>query len=261
MLNVRSLDCGYENKPVLREINFTLEDGQILALIGPNGAGKSTLIKAISGILTPGAGSIELDGRDLIHCRTDVRARLVAVVPQARNLPPAFSAWEVAAMGRTPYLNWLGQISIRDEDLIKQAMQQTGTLEFASRPVGELSGGEQQRLLLARALVQQTPLLLLDEPTSHLDMQYQVHLIHTLRELVDTPQPGQDRRSAIIAMHDLNLVERVADRVILIVNGRIAAAGAPSEVLQPKILSEAYHVPLGLLKDDRSGLTAILPLP
>ncbi len=259
MLNVCSLDCGYGNKEVLHEITFSLGEGQILALIGPNGAGKSTLIKVISGILTPRAGKIELDGRDLVHCPTDERARLVAVVPQARNLPPAFSGQEVVAMGRTPYLNWLGQMSERDEILIRQAMQQTGTLELANQPVGELSGGEQQRLLLARALAQQTRLLLLDEPTSHLDMQYQVHMIQVLRELVGTPR--EFRRSAMIAMHDLNLVERAADRVILIVKGRIVATGTPEEVLKPAILSDAYHVPLKVIKDEKSGLSAILPLP
>lgn len=261
MLNVCSLDCGYGDRQVLREINFSLADGQILVLIGPNGAGKSTLIKAISGILPPQAGRIELDGRDLVHCRTDERARLVAVVPQARNLPPAFTGWEVAAMGRTPYLNWLGQMSDEDETLIRQALEQTGTLEMANRPVGELSGGEQQRLLLARALVQQTRLLLLDEPTSHLDMQYQVHMIEILKQLVNTPLSDGTRRSAVVALHDLNLVERAADRVMLIVKGRIAAFGSPDEVMQPQILSEVYHVPLGVLRDEKTGLSAILPLP
>jgi len=151
MLKIRSLTCGYGEKVVLHEINLTLKPGKILAVIGPNGAGKSTLIKAISGVIPVTGGSIEWAGSDMLKLNPDERARLVSVVAQARNLPPAFTAWEVVSLGRTPYLNWLGQLSKGDDEIISQAMKETGTFDLANRMTGELSGGEQQRLFLARA--------------------------------------------------------------------------------------------------------------
>ena len=137
-------------------------------------------------------------------------------------------------------------------------MTQTGTLEFANQPVGELSGGEQQRLLLARALAQQTPLLLLDEPTSHLDLLFQVQLIHLLRKLIHESQTLHDR-AAVIVMHDLNLVARVADSVALIVAGRLEAFGSPREVLTAEILGKAYQVSLGVIQDPETGASVIIP--
>jgi len=273
MLKIRSLTCGYGEKVVLHEINLTLQPGKILAVIGPNGAGKSTLIKAISGVIpvTGGsiewagsdmlklnpderAGSIEWAGSDMLKLNPDERARLVSVVAQARNLPPAFTAWEVVSLGRTPYLNWLGQLSKGDDEIISQAMKETGTFDLANRMTGELSGGEQQRLFLARALSQQTPLLLLDEPTSHLDLQYQVQLIHLLRNLIH----GSDK-AALIVMHDLNLAARVSDQVALLVDGRVAAHGTPNEVMTEEILGSAYHVELGIIQNPETGESFILP--
>ena len=140
MLNIRSLTCGYDEKMILHEINLTLMPGQILAVIGPNGAGKSTMVKAISGVIPIEHGSIQWDDIELSHLKIDERAKLVSVVPQARNLPSAFTGYEVVSLGRTPYLNWLGQLSTNDEAIINEVMTQTGTLEFANQPVGELSG-------------------------------------------------------------------------------------------------------------------------
>jgi iron complex transport system ATP-binding protein len=254
MLNIRSLTCGYDGKMVLHEINLALDAGKILAVIGPNGAGKSTLVKAISGVIPVTGGTIEWAGTNLFAMKPEERARQVSVVAQARNLPPAFTAWEVVALGRTPYLNWLGQVSPSDEEIIASAMRQTGTLELANRMTGELSGGEQQRLFLARALAQQTPLMLLDEPTSHLDLQYQIQLIHLLRKII----PGTDK-AAVIVMHDLNLAARVADQVVLLVDGRVAASGTPDEVLTAELLGRAYRVPLGIFRDPETGTNVIVP--
>jgi len=258
MLNIRSLTCGYDGKMILHDIDLELMPGQIMAVIGPNGAGKSTLVKAVSGVIPVAQGTIRWNDVDLTRVKTEERARLVSVVPQARNLPPAFTAHEVVSLGRTPYLNWLGQLSPGDEAVIREVMTQTRTLEFGNRLIGELSGGEQQRLLLARALAQQTPLLLLDEPTSHLDLQYQVQLIHLLRRLIHEEQAMQDR-AAIIVMHDLNLVARVADVVALIVSGRLAAFGSPHEVLTAETLGKAYQVELGLVNDPETGASVIIP--
>ena len=239
MLEVQSLNVAYGARPVLRDINLSLMPGSVVGLIGPNGAGKSTLIRAMSGVLPAQSGRICVNGQLLSRLSPAQRARWVAVVPQARNLPPAFSAWETVALGRTPYLNWLGQLSTRDETAIQTAMQRTDTLELAGRLVGELSGGEQQRLLIARALAQAAPILLLDEPTSHLDLQYQFGLLDLVHQLAK-----KDGLSILLALHDLNLVARYTDQVVLLVGGQVQAAGTPREVLTSSRLSQVYHVNL-----------------
>ena len=254
MLNVQSLCVNYGSRPVLKSISFGLAAGTILAVIGPNGAGKTTLIRALSGISPLHSGQIQVHGRDLHHLSIAERARWIAVVPQARQLPPAFSAWETVLLGRTPHLNWLGQVSPRDEAIARQAMERTHTTELADRPVGELSGGEQQRLLLARALAQAAPILLLDEPTSHLDLQYQLSLLDQVRSLA-----RQEKLAVLLVLHDLNLTARYADQVALLVHGELRALGPTQEVLTPEILSPVYHVPLEIHRGGPSHLPYILP--
>jgi iron complex transport system ATP-binding protein len=239
MLEVKSLCVSYGTRLALRDINLTLAPGNVVGLIGPNGAGKTTLIRAMSGVVPIQSGQIWINGQALGRLTPAQRARWVGVVPQARNLPPAFSGWETVALGRTPYLNWLGQLSTRDEAAIQSAMQRTSTLDLADRLVGELSGGEQQRLLIARGLAQAAPILLLDEPTSHLDLQFQFGLLDLVRELAK-----KDGLSILLALHDLNLVARYTDQVVLLVGGQVQAAGAPYEVLTSNRLSQAYHVNL-----------------
>jgi len=254
MLEIRSLSVGYGERRVLHNLNLDLPSGQILGVIGPNGAGKSTLIRTLSGILTPQTGQVRVAGRALVQLSHAERARLIAVVPQATHLPPAFTAWETVLMGRTPYLNWLGQTSAHDEEIVRQAMLHTDTLELADRRVGELSGGEQQRLLLARALAQAAPLLLMDEPTAHLDLQYQFSLLDQIRDLVT-----EGKLAVLIVLHDLNLVARYADQVALLVKGKLRALGTPRQVLTPDLLSQAYHTPLEVLFLGHSGQPFVMP--
>jgi len=260
MLKVEQIDSGYDTtRTILHEISLELNPGELIALIGPNGSGKSTLLRAISGILPLHKGGILVDGQEISHLSEGQRARKIAVVPQARNLPAAFTAHEVVALGRTPYLNWLGQLSTSDEGLIEEAMRQTDTLGLSNRLVGELSGGEQQRLLLARALVQQTPYLLLDEPTTHLDLQFQIGLMEHVRTMAHPASSNVPVRAVLVAVHDLNLALEFADRVVLLVNGQIVRCGTPSEVIQPELMSQVYGVLLTLMHDPASGQTALLP--
>jgi iron complex transport system ATP-binding protein len=254
MLEIKKLSASYGTRRVLHEISLALPAGGILAVIGPNGAGKTTLLRAITGIVTPQSGQVLVEGRNINELSSPERARCIAVVPQARQLPPAFTAWETVLLGRTPHLNWLGQTSPQDEAIVRQVMQRTSTLELADRPVGELSGGEQQRLLLARALAQATPILLMDEPTSHLDLQFQFGLLEEVRGLA-----RQDHLAVMVVLHDLNLVARYADRVALLVEGSLVALGSTSEVLTQEVLSEAYHVPLEVLHAGKGGLPYIIP--
>src|SRR5687768_18470974 len=162
MLKIQNLSVDYGSRRILHDVSLDVQSGEVLALIGPNGAGKSTLVRAVSGVI-PYTGYVRTNGDDFASLSTLQRARYIATVPQAVSLPPAFTVWETVLLGRTPYLNFLGQPSQKDEDIARQALGRVSALPFADRRVGELSGGEQQRILFARALCQSTPILLLED--------------------------------------------------------------------------------------------------
>lgn len=254
MLEVRELSVAYGTHPVLEPLDLDVAPGEILAVIGPNGAGKTSLIRALSGVIPPAGGRIWIDGEELNQLSPQERARRIAVVPQARNLPPAFPVWQVVFLGRTPHLGWLGRSAPEDQDRVSHALARTHTMELADRRVGELSGGEQQRVLLARALAQDAPLLLLDEPTVHLDLHHQARLLTLVRALAD-----EDGRSVLMALHDLNAVSRYADRVLLLSGGREIARGQPAEVLTPDHLLAAYQTPVQVLPHPETGLPLVIP--
>lgn len=263
MLTIETLNAGYQDHEILHEVSLVVPRGKVIALIGPNGSGKTTLIRAVSGILHPSSGSVRFQDEDLTKMSAQERSKRVAVVPQIRSLPPAFSVHEVVALGRTPHLNWFGQTSAKDNEIIRQAMARVNLLDLAERCITDLSGGEQQRVLLARALAQQTPVLLMDEPTAHLDLKYQVSFLESARRLAHPSEEelasGVPPRAVLVAIHDLNLLARFADQVALMVEGRLVKLGAPAEVLQPEILSEAYGLPLTTLPDPSNGHLAIFP--
>ncbi len=253
MLKIQDLSASYHGHQVLHDVSFEIKNGEVLALIGPNGAGKSTIIRAASGVI-PSTGSIRTNGDDFHSLDPMQRARYVAVVPQAISLPPAFTVWETVLMGRTPYLGFLGNASSHDEELVRSSLTRVNALSLSDRRVGELSGGEAQRVLLARALCQSTLILLLDEPTAHLDLQYQVSLLELIRELAH-----KENLAVLIALHDLNLAARYADRVALLVGGRLDAIGTPREVFTPEIISNAYCLPVQVVEHPYSKSLLVLP--
>jgi iron complex transport system ATP-binding protein len=254
MLKIESLSVDYGARRVLHDVSLSVQSGEILALIGPNGAGKSSLIRAVSGVIPVRSGQVRTNGGEFASLNPMQRARYIATVPQAISLPPAFTVWETVLLGRTPYLNFLGQFSKEDENLARRALERVHADELSERRVGELSGGERQRILLARALCQSTPILLLDEPTAHLDLQYQVSLLELVRKLV-----REDNLAVLIALHDLNLAARYADRVALMVAGRITALGSPREVLTPELISHAYSLPVQVVEHPFAGGPLVLP--
>jgi iron complex transport system ATP-binding protein len=245
---------AYAERQVLKDVSLDVQNGEVLALIGPNGAGKSTLMRAVSGVIPLQRGRLRTDGLDLAALPPLQRARHLAVVPQAAALPPAFTVWETVLMGRTPYLNFLGQVSRQDEEISRNALARVDALGLAERRIGELSGGEQQRVLLARALAQSTPILLLDEPTAHLDLQYQVSLLELVRGLAQ-----RDDTAVLIAMHDLNLAARYADRLALLSEGSIKAMGTPRQVLRPDLISKVYHLPVQVVPHPFLDTLLVLP--
>jgi iron complex transport system ATP-binding protein len=253
MLKIQNLSVSYGPRPILHNISLEVQSGEILALIGPNGAGKSTLIRAASGVIAY-TGHVRTNGDDFASLSTLQRAKYIATVPQAVSLPPAYSVWETVLLGRTPYLGFLGQPSQKDEEIARQSLARVSALPLADRRVGELSGGEQQRVLLARALCQSTPILLLDEPTAHLDLQYQVSLLELVSELAH-----KDHLAVLVALHDLNLAAHYADRIALMVAGNIKAMGKPKEVLLPELIQQAYCLPVQVVKHPFLDIPLVLP--
>jgi iron complex transport system ATP-binding protein len=242
MLRIENLSVSYGPRRVLHDVSLEVNSGQVVALIGPNGAGKSTLVRAASGVIQAEGGSVRTNGHDLLALQPMQRARYLAVVPQAVSMPPAFTVWETVLLGRTPYLNFLGQVSATDEDIARRALARVDALDLSERRVGELSGGEQQRVLLARALAQSTPILLMDEPTAHLDLQHQVALMEMAQELAHS-----DHLAVLVALHDLNLAARYANRLALLVSGEVKAQGTARQVLGPETIAAAYGLPVEVI--------------
>ncbi len=259
MLYIENLSVSYGTRRVLTDVSLEVNSGEVVALIGPNGAGKSTLVRAISGVIPVESGRIHSNvfsrsSVNLLSISPMQRARSLAVVPQSASMPPAFTVWETVLMGRTPYLNFLGQVSAKDEAIARLALQKVDALDLSERRVGELSGGEQQRVLLARALAQSTPILLLDEPTSNLDLHYQVSFMETVSVLAH-----RDNLAVLVALHDLNLAARYADRVALLVDGEIKATGTPRQVLTPELISTAYHLPVQVILHPFADVPLVIP--
>lgn len=253
MLKIQDLSVSYGTRRILHEISLNVQSGEVLTLIGPNGAGKSTLIRAASGVI-PYTGHVRTNGDDFAVLSPIQRARYIATVPQAVLLPPAYTVWETVLLGRTPYLGFLGQPSKKDEEIARRSLERVGALSFIDRRVGELSGGEQQRVLLARALCQSTPILLLDEPTAHLDLQYQVSLLELVTELAH-----KDQLAVLVALHDLNLAAHYADRIALMVAGNIKAVGTAKEVLQPDLIQQAYCLAVQVVPHPFLDVPLVLP--
>jgi iron complex transport system ATP-binding protein len=235
-LTIEHLSVAYQRRAALRDISLDARGSEVVVLIGPNGAGKSTLLRSIAGTLTPDAGRICVDGADMAGLSAAERARLVAVVPQAARLPEAFTAAEVVLMGRNPHLPRFGGERASDYQAAQQAMQRTETWELADRRVGELSGGEQQRVLIARALAQEPRVLLLDEATAHLDLRHQLATLRLVRKL------ARSGLLVVAALHDLNLAAQHADRLALLAAGELLACGSPAQVLTPELLRQVYGV-------------------
>ncbi|MBC8063967.1 MAG: ABC transporter ATP-binding protein [Chlorobia bacterium] len=249
-LECRQLECGYPDRGVLKGVDTSFEPGTSTAIIGPNGSGKTTLLKTLSADLKPIRGSIRIGDQDIASLSVSEIAKIIAFVPQQEHIPFRFTAWEVAMMGRIVRSAGLWD-SPEDRAAVTDALQKTDAIGYADRPINELSGGERQRVLLARAIAQDTPIIVLDEPTTHLDITHQIDLCRMARELANAG------KLVISAMHDLNIVGLMADRVILIGAGAIRLAGSTEEVLRSKKLDEVYGV--AFQRIENGGRTVVLP--
>ncbi len=239
LLEVEGLQAGYGAKTVLRDLSFALHPGELLGIIGPNGCGKSTLVKALSGLLKPKSGRVKVERQDLHRLKAAERARLLGVVPQAPLLPDTFTAAEVVMFGRTPHLRFLQNESMQDWQVVEQSMRATDSWHMAERYIGELSGGERQRVLLAMALAQEPRLLLLDEPTTFMDINYQIEAMEIVTHWKRSGTPEQPR-AVLAVFHELNLAAQYCDRLVLIAKGCILTVGKPSEVITSENIMRAY---------------------
>jgi iron complex transport system ATP-binding protein len=254
LLEAQKVSFAYNGRPVLRDVDLRVCPGQIVGIIGPNGAGKSTLIKILSRLLRPDEGRISLGDQDLSRWSHTQLARHLAVVPQAATLPETFTAWEVVLMGRTPYLGLLGNETATDMAIAQRAMEETNTWHLASRLIGQLSGGERQRVVVARALAQEPRVLLLDEPTLHLDINHQLEILSLVRHLVD------EQGLAVLAIfHDLNLAAHFCHELVLLCQGRVFARGRPEEVITAANIAAVYAADVAILPHPHNGRPTVLP--
>jgi iron complex transport system ATP-binding protein len=254
-IEAREIAAGYGPHNVLQGVSLHLAPGEFLGLIGPNGAGKSTLLRVLSRALTARQGAVRLDG-DLVERLTAREvARRLAFVPQTEPTLFEFTVREVVLMGRHPHRRGLAGETQEDFAAAMRAMSATDTLQLADRPVTALSGGEHRRVLIARALAQNAPTLLLDELTAHLDMTHQAEVLSLVRRLAD-----RDGVSVLAALHDLNLAAEFCDRLVLLANGRVAAEGLPDAVLTPETLTRAYGAPVRVGRSPASGKPFVLPV-
>ncbi|MCL0061713.1 ABC transporter ATP-binding protein [Thermodesulfovibrionales bacterium] len=234
-LHVHGITLGYGKSVVLRDIDLEVKPGEMVGIIGPNGCGKSTLIKGITRLIAFRSEQIFINGHNVAKMSRGDLARVVAVVPQNPVLPELFTAFEIVLMGRTPHLGRFGYEGEKDLAIARRAMEATQTIAFAERRVGELSGGERQRLTIARALTQQPKVLLLDEPTAHLDINHQLETLNLLRELC-----LEQGLVVVAATHDLNLVAQYCDRLIMLSQQRIYCQGTPHQVINPQNIKQVY---------------------
>ena len=253
LLEGRDLRYRYDAPEAVAGVSLQVSGGEVLGIIGPNAAGKSTLARLCCGLLAPQAGEVALQGESIKRLSRRERARRVAFLPQQQPADLAFTAREVALMGRAPHLGLWFLEGPRDRELAERALAETDVLALADRPVAQLSGGERQRVFLARAFAQEAALLVLDEPTASLDLAHQVLLVNALR------RRARKGGGALLVLHDLALAGVACDRLLLMLQGRVLAEGAAAEVLRADLLSRAYGTQVEVVFDPATGQPLVAP--
>ncbi len=250
----RALSRRFAALAALDGVDVSLSAGRLLVVVGPNGAGKTTLLRILAGVLAPDSGSVELLGTPLAARTRREVARALAVVPQELQVPFPFRVRELVAMARAPHLGALGSEGARDREIVEAALAALGLLPFAERVYNTLSGGERQRVLLARGLAQDSDLLLLDEPTAHMDLGHRLHTFEWLRAWL---AERSSVRAALVVTHDLLLGSRFADEVLLLDRGRAVAHGAPADVLTAERIAEIYGVDASVSRDAQGRVVIV----
>ncbi|HDN65046.1 MAG TPA: ABC transporter ATP-binding protein [Methanosarcinales archaeon] len=251
-LKVENVEFSYTSVPVLTDVCLELAQSEMLGVVGPNGAGKSTLIRCIDRILKPQRGNILLDGEEMKHIGMRETAKKLGYIPQSASQIFPATVFDTVLMGRSPHIGW--RSSEKDNEKVLDVLQMLNIEDLAMRDINETSGGQQQRVFIARALAQEPDILLLDEPTSNLDIQHQLEVMEIIKDLV-----AKKGISAIMAVHDLNLASRYTDRVIIMKGGRIFDAGTPPDVLTPENIRSVYGVEAEVINRN-GGMPYIIPI-
>lgn len=255
IVEVNDVSVTLGSVQALKGVSVAVERGEFLGVIGPNGAGKTTLLRTISGVLEPSSGTVAVEGHPMSRLSSKAGSRLVAVVPQETNLAFDFEVRDVVEMGRTPYRRRVEIESGGEEAIVERAMERTETRQFANRSIGTVSGGERQRVLLARALAQDTPVLLLDEPTASLDINHQIRTLELVKSLVE------EGKTVMAPIHDLNLAAHYCDRLLLLSNGERTALGSPAAVLTESNLERAFGTDAVVTNNPVTGSVFVMALP
>jgi iron complex transport system ATP-binding protein len=256
VLTARHIDFSYYNGLVLNDISLSLTGGSMTGLIGPNGSGKTTLVKILCGLLRPKRGHVLLYGQDLVRLPRKEIARNIAWVPQDLVVPFDFTAYEMVMLGRTPYVRRFAGIAARDREAVQRMLRLTNTESLAHRPFNELSGGEQQRVIIAMALAQEPQILLLDEPVVHLDVNHQIEVLELVRRL--NREVGL---TVLATMHDLNLASLYFDRLTLLEAGQVVASGTPNEVLSEDLIRRVFRAEVQIQRHPVQARPQLVLLP
>lgn len=256
MLQSENLTIGYDRRIVVEELSVSLPAGRITAVVGANGSGKSTLLKAFSRVLAPFSGGVYLDGESIHQMPSRALARQLSILPQSPQAPDSLTVAELVSHGRYPHRRWLGSMGPDDQKKIEWALDVVELSSLRDRPVDSLSGGQRQRVWIAMTLAQGAEILLLDEPTSYLDMCHQLEVMELLARL-----SADQGKTIVMVLHDVNLAARYAGHMILIREGGILAEGSPDEVMTPLAFREAFGVDACITRDPRHGTPVCLAYP
>ncbi len=252
MLEIRDLSVGYGRRRVLEQINLKASEGEVVGVIGPNGSGKTTLLKAITKVLEPISGTVFIDGMDVNEMQSTQIAKKVAVVSQVISINFEFTVEDIVLMGRTPYIK--GSETFEDINIVRDAMEKTNTLFLKDRLITQLSGGELQRVIIARAFAQNPKILLLDEPTSHLDITNQIDILNLVK--------NASRKGMVVVavIHDLNLAAYYCDKICLLQDGKLISAGTPGQVLTSSNIERAFNINVEVITNEITNSLYVIPV-
>jgi iron complex transport system ATP-binding protein len=255
MITAQNLSLCYDSgTTIVHQLQLNIEPGTITALVGPNGCGKSTLLRGLSRLLKPTSGTVYLDGRDIHSMKAKDLAKQLGILPQSPTAPEGLTVHELVAQGRYPHQSWFQQWSEEDERVVNEALTTTNLTMFADRPVDTLSGGQRQRAWIAMALAQQTDVLLLDEPTTYLDLAYQIDVLDLLDEL------NAEGRTIVMVLHDLNQAARYAHTIVALRGGQIVAQGMPEEVMTSENILQVFGLDAEVVSDPVTGTPMCIPI-
>ncbi|WP_345240746.1 ABC transporter ATP-binding protein [Pontibacillus salipaludis] len=252
-LTTEGLRIGYGDVTIVDDLNVHIPNGQITMIIGPNGCGKSTILQTMARLLRPKSGAVYLDGKAIHQQSTKEIAKKMAILPQTPEAPSGLTVYELVSYGRSPHQRGFGKLTHEDKDIVGWALDVTGVAAFANRSIDALSGGQRQKVWIAMALAQETELLLLDEPTTYLDLAHQLEVLKLLDRL-----NREENRTIVMVLHDLNHAARFADNLLALNNGEVVKEGSASEVMTPDVLRDVFQIDAEVVEDPRTGRPALI---